>query len=91
MVVKAADLKVLVVQEEVDRISKRFTQPDYAKLPANDAAVDALLAGNTAFRQWHARNVFPHKVPGYAAVTLSLKVTGVPPGDATTEQMNAAR
>jgi sulfite reductase (NADPH) hemoprotein beta-component len=35
------------------------------------------------------RNVYPHKVPGYAAVTLSLKKTGVPPGDATAEQMDA--
>ena len=34
-------------------------------------------------RAWHKRNVHPHKVPGYAAVTLSLKKTGVPPGDVT--------
>jgi sulfite reductase (NADPH) hemoprotein beta-component len=33
--------------------------------------------------------VHPHKVPGYAAVTLSLKKTGVPPGDVTAEQMDA--
>jgi sulfite reductase (NADPH) hemoprotein beta-component len=33
--------------------------------------------------------VHPHKVPGYAAVTLSLKKTGVPPGDVTSEQMEA--
>ena len=31
----------------------------------------------------------PHKVPGYAAVTLSLKKTGVPPGDVTADQMDA--
>ena len=35
------------------------------------------------------RNVHPHKIPGYAAVTLSLKKTGVPPGDATADQMDA--
>ncbi len=35
------------------------------------------------------RNVHGHKVPGYAAVTLSLKKTGVPPGDVTSEQMEA--
>jgi len=29
-----------------------------------------------------------HKQPGYAAVVLSLKKTGVPPGDATAEQMD---
>ncbi len=32
--------------------------------------------------------MFPHKVPGYAIVTLSLKKTGVPPGDATSDQMD---
>jgi sulfite reductase (NADPH) hemoprotein beta-component len=39
--------------------------------------------------RWVSRNVYPHRVPGYAAVTLSLKQTGVPPGDATAEQMDA--
>jgi sulfite reductase (NADPH) hemoprotein beta-component len=33
--------------------------------------------------------VHGHKVPGYAAVTLSLKKTGVPPGDVTSQQMEA--
>jgi sulfite reductase (NADPH) hemoprotein beta-component len=37
--------------------------------------------------KWAERNVHPHRVPGYAAVTLSLKKTGVPPGDITAEQM----
>jgi sulfite reductase (NADPH) hemoprotein beta-component len=32
--------------------------------------------------------VNPHRVPGYRAVVLSLKKTGVPPGDATAEQMD---
>src|SRR5919108_470497 len=41
------------------------------------------------FAPWRKRNVHPHKVPGYAAVTLSLKKTGVPPGDVTSEQMEA--
>ncbi len=35
------------------------------------------------------RNVHPHKVAGYAIVTLSLKRLGVPPGDATSDQMDA--
>jgi len=42
-----------------------------------------------AFAAWHRRNVHPHKQPGYAAVTLSLKKTGVPPGDLTSDQMDA--
>ncbi len=35
------------------------------------------------------RNVFGHKQAGYAAVTLSLKKTGVAPGDATDVQLDA--
>ncbi|MSQ53241.1 MAG: nitrite/sulfite reductase [Betaproteobacteria bacterium] len=78
-----------LIEAEVDRVEKRFTRPAYAQLPERDAALDALLKSDTAFRNWHTRDVHPHKVPGYAAVTLSLKPTGVPPGDATSAQLDA--
>lgn len=78
-----------LTEEEVQRIEARFTRPTYETLPAEDAGVKALLENNKAFAAWHKRNVFGHKVPGYAAVTLSLKPTGVPPGDCTSEQMLA--
>jgi sulfite reductase (NADPH) hemoprotein beta-component len=45
--------------------------------------------GGPGFAAWAKRNVHGHKVPGYAAVTLSLKKTGVPPGDVTSDQMEA--
>jgi sulfite reductase (NADPH) hemoprotein beta-component len=45
------------------------------------------LAG--PFAAWRKRNVYPHKQPGYTAVTLSLKMKGVPPGDVTAGQMDA--
>src|SRR5262249_5405501 len=76
-----------LVAEEVARIEGRFTRPAYLNLPATDARLDAALASDKAFANWHKRNVHPHKRPGYAAVTLSLKKTGVPPGDVTAEQM----
>src|SRR5438034_55402 len=41
------------------------------------------------FEAWRKNSVFPHKVPGYAIVTLSLKPVGGPPGDATADQMDA--
>ena len=78
-----------LIPEEITRIESRFTRPAYARLPAADAGLEAALAADRAFRNWHLRNVHPHKVPGYAAVTLSLKKTGVPPGDVTAEQMDA--
>ncbi|MGD9943785.1 MAG: nitrite/sulfite reductase [Burkholderiaceae bacterium] len=78
-----------VTQAELDRISSRFTRPAYRTLPAGDGFVDTLRAAEPAFARWLQRNVHPHRVRGYAAVTLSLKKPGVPPGDVTSEQMEA--
>lgn len=72
--------------EEMERIIAYFQPHDYKALPAIDPA--AAHADNKAFGLWLKRNVKPHKVPGYAAVVLSLKKTGVPPGDATDAQMD---
>src|SRR5476651_105991 len=78
-----------LIEEEVQRIEGRFTRPAYARLPPKDAFLEAMLAAEKAFANWHQRNVHPHKVPGYAAVTLSLKRTGAAPGDASAAQMDA--
>ena len=72
---------------EIERLSTYFTLPPYVTLPGEDAGFRASIADNRAFENWVKRNVHSHKVPGYAIVTLSLKRTGVPPGDATAEQM----
>ncbi|MGE5526840.1 MAG: nitrite/sulfite reductase [Rhodospirillaceae bacterium] len=74
---------------EVERIAGRFTRPQYKTLPADAPAHTRALTQDRAYARWVSRNVAPHHVPGYAAVTLSLKKTGVPPGDATAEQMEA--
>jgi len=79
-----------VTQAELDRISACFTAPDHEKMPDSDDAVTALQRDNKSFANWFKRNVKPHKVPGYASVVLSLKQTGIAPGDATAEQMDAA-
>ncbi len=78
-----------VPEGEIERLAACFTPPPYKRVPADDAAFRSALADNRAFGNWVKRNVFPHKVPGYAVVTLSLKKTGVPPGDATSDQMDA--
>ena len=79
-----------ITVEELNRVAACFTAPAYEQLPEGDAAVAALQRDNKAFANWMQRNVKPHKVPGYAAVVLSLKKTGIAPGDATAEQMDAA-
>ena len=75
--------------DEVQRLEKRFTRPCYRKSDALSSGYVLALARDKAFGNWVRRNVQPHKVAGYAAVTLSLKKTGVPPGDATADQMDA--
>ncbi|HEV2609117.1 MAG TPA: nitrite/sulfite reductase [Noviherbaspirillum sp.] len=77
-----------LTEEELQRVAAYFPAPPYETLAPVDDAVEKLKAENKAFSNWLKRNVKPHKIPGYAAVVLSLKKTGVPPGDATAEQMD---
>jgi len=78
-----------VPDAEIERLAAFFAPPEYLALPSEDAGYRAAIADNRAFANWAKRNVHPHRMPGYAIVTLSLKRTGVPPGDATSEQMDA--
>ena len=83
----------LIPQAEFDRIAASFVRPagvlasPEAAVPVDGAPVDA---APLAYRRWLQRNVHAHQVPGYRAVTLSLKRAGLPPGDATADQMDAA-
>ena len=73
-----------LIPEEIERVQARFTRPAYENLGS-----EPIPENSPAFAAWVKRNVHAHKVPGYAAVTLSLKKTGVPPGDVTADQMDA--
>jgi len=78
-----------VPEAEYARMEAFFASPRYEDLPAESRALRAQMADSKPFANWVRRNTFAHKVPGYMAVTLSLKQTGVPPGDATDAQMDA--
>jgi sulfite reductase (NADPH) hemoprotein beta-component len=69
------------------RIRAFFAPPSYDALSEPIASYEQAKAETPAFARWVETNVHPHKVPGYAAVTLSLKPIGGIPGDATSEQM----
>ncbi|HXE39054.1 MAG TPA: nitrite/sulfite reductase [Azonexus sp.] len=75
-----------LTQAEYDRVAAHFTAPTYSAA-ADDGVYGALQQSDKAFARWLERNTHPHKVAGYAAVTLSLKQHGVAPGDITAEQM----
>lgn len=76
-----------ITQAEFDRVASFFAAGRHAPLPEHDTAFDAAIASNPAFAAWAKRNVHAHKVPGYRAVTLSLKKTGTAPGDIVADQM----
>lgn len=73
--------------QDVARIAAYFAPPAYEKLPARSAAFEAAKAENRAFATWASVNLFPHKVAGYTAATISLKNIGEAPGDVTSAQM----
>jgi len=83
------DGAITLTREEIERVQGFFTPPAYAALADGSADLAALAARQPAFGRWLAHNVMPHKQPGYAAVTLSLKRTGIAPGDLDDWQMAA--
>ena len=76
-----------LTDQELARVAKHFEPPAYEDLADDDAAYVKALESDRAFAKWVERNVRGHRRAGYAAVTLSLKPTGVAPGDVTAEQM----
>ena len=67
---------------ELARIAAHFAPP---VLDAN-APVE-IDQSNPDFANWVTVNTHPHKAPGYAIVTISLKAPGEIPGDASADQM----
>ncbi len=80
---------MLVPAAEMNRLASFFTEPAYAILEDNPAALTQALGDNRAFSLWFNHNTHAHKKAGYRIVNLSLKRTGVAPGDITSEQMTA--
>ena len=80
-----------LTEEEVKRVKAYFTEPAYEAL--DDASAEASLRNQAqehkAFSRWLERNTHPHRIPGYRIVTLSLKPTGVAPGDVTDSKLEA--
>jgi len=74
-------------QDELDRITKYFAQPDYELV--NETTVDVARERilNPPYARWLERNLNAHRQPGYVSLTISLKPTGGAPGDATDKQM----
>jgi sulfite reductase (NADPH) hemoprotein beta-component len=81
------DSPAVIPEGELARVAAHFEPPAYEMFSGDDPGFVALRRANAAFDRWVQRNVHGHRQPGYAAVSLSLKKSRVPPGDATAEQM----
>ena len=74
---------------EIERIRAYFTLPTLeAKKPVSDRC-ERRRGKDAKFSSFMQRNVAPHKIPGYAIVTISLKPIGGTPGDCSADQMDA--
>ncbi|WP_312932868.1 nitrite/sulfite reductase [Pseudomonas sp.] len=76
-----------LTEAEVERVSRHFVDPAYQ--PLDNVDYSALDQDFPGFARWRSRNTRAHKRPGYVAVTLSLKPTGIAPGDLTDKQLDA--
>ena len=74
---------------ELQRLASFFTEPAYQTLTDNPIELSQAVNENRVFALWFNHNTHAHKKAGYRIVTLSLKRTGVAPGDITSEQMHA--
>ncbi len=81
------DSASILPETEIQRVSKHFIEPEYKNLNDQDFN-DLALKAPAGFQSWLKQNVFPHKKPGYCAVTLTLKATGDAPGDVSAEQLD---
>lgn len=72
---------------EIERITTYFDPPAFAAADGDEVVLEAAIAADPQLEAFAARNVHPHRAPGYASLTISLKPIGKAPGDATAEQM----
>ncbi len=71
-----------VPEAERARIAAYFAPPEFETLTDEPLPTDGDLG------RWIANNVAPHKQPGYAIATISLKPIGGVPGDINADQLD---
>jgi sulfite reductase (NADPH) hemoprotein beta-component len=74
---------------EVARVAAFFAPPALEPKKAVSDRVERRKSKDARFASFFAANVAPHREPGYAVVTVSLKAIGAPPGDASADQLDA--
>lgn len=92
---RSKDSKLTLTEEHFKKAESYFTQPNYQKidiLKANQILQNQLDTDKN-FKNWYKHNTVNHKISGYKAIMISLKVGVIDnkyraAGDLTSEQMN---
>ena len=71
----------------VDHFKSFFPDPDF-KAGFDAEALDRAKTADAAFARWIRNNTNAHKRDDHVSVTISLKPVGLPPGDASSAQMD---
>ncbi|ULQ46685.1 nitrite/sulfite reductase [Flagellatimonas centrodinii] len=77
-----------VTPEQLAWFKGHFTAHPYRADAAADTGFAAKQAEDAAFATFCKRNVQPHRIDGYKIVFVSLKASGIAPGDITADQMD---
>jgi len=80
-------LDITVSQDEIDRITAYFANPEFDEMAGEDETFRRELLGNRDFSLWYENNAAPHKQDGYVIANISLKPQQKAPGDITSDQM----
>ncbi len=75
--------------EEMLRIRNFFPDPDFSGAAFDRVAHGRAETADVAFARWVRNNSHAHKRDDHVSVTISLKPAGLPPGDASSAQMDA--
>ena len=77
--------------QALTEMAEHFSGPEYPVLDAQHeaATLGAALDKEPLFARWVRTNGQLHQHPGYRAVTITLKNTGLPPGDISAAQLDA--
>jgi sulfite reductase (NADPH) hemoprotein beta-component len=73
--------------ETIEAIARQFAPPPIRPKREHVPEVERLKLEDRNFALWLKSNVAPHRMPGHAIVTASLKPAGAPPGDCSAAQM----
>lgn len=73
---------------EINRIRSFFPDPEFKAGTFDRVAFERAKTADAAFARWVRNNTHAHKRDDHVSVTISLKPVGLPPGDASSEQMD---